>query len=145
MHTVVVPTRNERENLKVLLPELLKQDCEVIVCDNESTDGTQAVARSFGVRLSPGWGTVSDAISRGVQLASNEKIIVMDADMSHPPEKVKEIADQLVYHDMVVGRRVRSSDPLVNRLVSKIGNLLVYGLCPGVQDRMSGFFGIRKS
>jgi glycosyltransferase involved in cell wall biosynthesis len=51
---VLIPARNEAENLKELIPQLSAQ-CRVIVCDDESEDGTAEVARSHGAQvISPG-------------------------------------------------------------------------------------------
>jgi len=67
--SLLVPARNEQDNLKVLLPSLVAQDyanLEIIVLDDHSTDGTRAVADRFAGRharlrvieggpLEPGW------------------------------------------------------------------------------------------
>jgi len=125
----------------------------VIIADNGSTDGTVRLvgdARySFDVILSKGTGTVTDAILRGIREASSDKIIVLDADLSHPPEVVHRLVTALDEHDMVVGSRYikggSSKDTCWNRFLSGGLNLLSFPLVPRVKDRASGFFGIRKS
>ena len=151
-YTVVIPVLNERENLKKLLPELIRPGCTVLVCDNGSTDGTQELMKDSytqGVRLSSGSGTVSDAIVRGLKEAPTNLVVVMDGDGSHPASKVREFAESLIEHDMVVGSRYlgggSSHDTLLNRIISFVGNAITILLAPGIKDRMSGFFGIRKS
>jgi len=148
VYTVVIPVLNEAENLKELLPRLSK-DCEVIVCDNGSSDESVKVAESLGAKVSRGMGSVSTAIQRGIDLASNDRVVVMDADLSHPPEKVPEIAKGLLEHDMVVGSRYCrggvSKDGFSNRILSWLGCLATKFIQSGVKDPMSGFFGIRKS
>ncbi len=47
---VLIPARNEAENLAELIPQLASQ-CRVIVCDDESDDGTAEVARSHGAQV----------------------------------------------------------------------------------------------
>ena len=151
--SIVVPVLNEYESLKELLPRLFSPDCEVIVADNGSTDGTvrlvEEAMSSFGVRLSKGTGSVTDAILRGIGAARSEKIVIMDGDGSHSSEVVTRMVSALDEHDMVVGSRYtdggNSRDSLKNRIISRGFNLLSLPLAPGVKDRASGFFGVRKS
>ena len=143
-YSVIIPTLDEEENLRVLLPRLLRPECEVIICDNSSGDGTVSVALSTGAKVSKGAGTVVDAILRGFKLATADRIVVMDADMSHPPTLVPSIVQLLDKHDIVVGSRIKSRDTVKNRLISRLYNLLSWGLAPKVKDRASGFWGIKK-
>ena len=54
--TVVIPTYNERDNLPVLIPDVLGQgDYRVLVVDDDSPDGTGAVADALA-RAHPGRG-----------------------------------------------------------------------------------------
>lgn len=153
MYSIVIPVLNEKENLKELLPRLFSPDCEIIICDNGSTDGSVRLVEdavpNFNIRLSKGTGTVVDAILRGISIASSDKIIVMDGDGSHPPEVVPLMIKALEEADMVIGSRYckggESRDSFINRFISKGLNLLCLGLAPGIKDRVSGFWGIRKS
>ena len=48
---VVIPTYNESENIRALLPEVLAAtDCHVVVVDDESPDGTAAVVAEMAAR-----------------------------------------------------------------------------------------------
>ena len=153
MYSIVIPVLNEKENLKELLPRLFSPDCEIIICDNGSTDGSVRLVEdalpNFNVRLSRGTGTVVDAILRGIGLAVYDRIIVMDGDLSHSPEIVPLMAKALEEADMVIGSRYcrggKSRDSFINRFISRGLNLLCIGLAPGIEDRVSGFWGIRKS
>lgn len=152
MYSIVIPVLNEKENLKVLLPGLLSPNCEIIVCDNGSKDGTQRLVEdaqsSFGFKLSKGSGTVVDAVLRGMKLVSCDRIIVMDGDLSHDFQVVPKMAKALDEYDMVIGSRYTrggcSRDTFLNRFISRGFNLLSYPLAPKVKDRASGFFGIRQ-
>ena len=83
--SVVVPARNEAAYLGDCLTSLLAQDYpgryEIIVVDNDSTDGTAAVARSFGVQVvtepRPG---VCQARQRGTEAARGQIVVSTDAD-----------------------------------------------------------------
>ena len=153
MYSIVLPVLNEESNLRELLPQLFNPSCEVIVCDNGSTDNSVRLVRdampSFNVRLSQGSGTVTDAVVRGIKESRSEKVVVMDSDLSHPPEKVKILVSLLDDYELVVGSRYSlcssSSDTPQNKLLSKLGNTIAFGLAPSLDDRMSGMFAIRRS
>lgn len=145
-YTVVIPVLDEAENLELLLPKLLVDpDCEVLVCDNGSTDGSVGLAARLGARVNVGTGTVTSAILRGFKYASYDSIVVMDGDLSHPPELASEIASKLSSYDIVVGARAKSSDTLRNRVISSGFNLLTWLLAPKLKDRASGLWGIKKT
>jgi glycosyltransferase involved in cell wall biosynthesis len=88
--SVVVPAHNEEEFLGDCLESLLSQDFagnyEIIVVDNNSTDGTADVARAYGVTVvsetRPG---VCWARQRGTEIASGEIIVSTDADTVYDP------------------------------------------------------------
>jgi len=148
MYTVVIPILDERENLKILLPKLLGPDCEIIVCDNGSTDGSLEVASSYGIKVSRGTGSVAEAVLRGLREATSDKIVVMDGDLSHSTEAIPEMISSLDKSDLVVGSRYiswgRSEDSSFNKVISWGLGLLTWMLAPTIKDRVSGFFGIRK-
>ena len=147
MYTVVIPTLNEKGNIGRLIEELSKDPrCSVVVCDNNSTDGTQQEAKDAGASLiQRESGSVSDAIETGIEYAVDPLVIVMDADGSHPASLVPALAQSLIYHDMVYGYREKSEDGLLNRFISAFGKVTSYCLGPSIKDRMTGFFGIKKT
>jgi len=82
--SVVVPARNERDRIGLLLESLLHQTkppLEIIVVDNGSTDGTAEVARSYGVKVitEPVVG-VAWARNTGAAKASGDILVFVDAD-----------------------------------------------------------------
>jgi cellulose synthase/poly-beta-1,6-N-acetylglucosamine synthase-like glycosyltransferase len=92
--TILVPSRDEEENLRQLLPSLLAQDypgdrLQILVVDDRSTDGTAETVEALGggrvdlVRvedLPPGIGPKKNAILRGLERATGEIILQLDAD-----------------------------------------------------------------
>ncbi|MFM9873289.1 MAG: glycosyltransferase [Fimbriimonadaceae bacterium] len=58
--TVLIPARDEAENLKRLLPQLMKEVEQVIVYDDGSSDGTSDVAQEFGATVIRGDGDLPE-------------------------------------------------------------------------------------
>jgi peptidoglycan/xylan/chitin deacetylase (PgdA/CDA1 family)/glycosyltransferase involved in cell wall biosynthesis len=88
--SVIVPAYNEEETLQLTLDSLRKQDftgtMEIIVVDNDSTDGTAKVANDWGVRVvrESRKGYVY-ALMCGFDHACGEILITTDADTIVPP------------------------------------------------------------
>ncbi|MYL49987.1 glycosyltransferase [Halobacillus litoralis] len=88
MYTLIIPARNEAENLKRLLPTIVSEDPqrEIIVVDDDSEDGTWVAAESFGVKvvdnppLPPGWMGKSWACYNGAKAANGKTFVFLDAD-----------------------------------------------------------------
>lgn len=155
--TVVVPTFNEAENIGPLIERILSAcpETEIVVVDDASADGTAERAREIGrtrpVRVIQRVGErgLSTAVLRGLEEARTEVCVVMDADLSHPPEAipalvraVEEGADVAVGSRYVPGGAI-DEWPLFRRLASKAGTLLARPLTP-VRDPMAGFFCLRR-
>lgn len=88
--SVIIPCRNEASNLLQLLPNLrslLLSTDEIIVVDDDSDDDTAEVAQRHGVTvvaagpLPRGWAGKSHACWQGAQLATNEVLLFIDADV----------------------------------------------------------------
>lgn len=88
--TVVIPARNEEENLARLLPSL-EHGADVIVVDDHSSDATSTVAREFGVQvvsppaLPEGWTGKAWACASGASVATGERLVFLDADVVVEP------------------------------------------------------------
>ncbi len=163
MISVVVPTFNEKDNLGELLNRI-ESACssagiasEVIIVDDNSPDGTGAFAeelaktRNVKVIHRPGKLGLSSAVLEGFKIASGSVLVVMDADLSHPPEKIPEMIGKVESGeaDIAVGSRYVAGGsvehwPFTRRMVSKGATLLARRLT-GVRDSMSGFFALKRS
>ncbi|AEV87002.1 dolichol-phosphate mannosyltransferase [Actinoplanes sp. SE50] len=167
--TVVVPTFNERDNIATLLARLtaaLPADQTEIVFVDDSTDDTPEVIRE-AAKTCPipvtvhhredGAGGLGGAVVEGMRRARGEWIVVMDADLQHPPEIVPGLVAAGVRDgaDLVVGSRYAGGgnrDGLAGgyrRLVSGgstvVTKLLFRTALLQVSDPMSGLFAIRTS
>jgi dolichol-phosphate mannosyltransferase len=162
--SVVVPTLNEGENIGPLLHRLEQHlsavPHEIIVVDDDSTDGSRARVREAhpDVRLihrehERGLGS---AVKRGFEAARGEHVCVMDGDLQHPPEAVPDLLDQARWSqaDVVVGSRYTPGGevvdfPLGRRAVAGLARGLARVASPkvrnwGLRDPCSGFFVVRR-
>jgi dolichol-phosphate mannosyltransferase len=156
--TVIVPTYNESGNLPELVRRLCaaSKDIEIVVVDDASKDGTADVARGlakdFPVRIVERKDErgLSTAVLRGIQESRTDLCVVMDADLSHPPEAVPKLIQAVQDGAQVaVGSRyVPGGDiddwPFFRRFASRAGTVLARPLTP-VRDPMAGFFCLKKS
>jgi len=92
--SVIVPARNEAANIATCLRSLAAQSgvaYEIIVVDDDSSDATRDIARSFPVRvvvaapLPPGWSGKCNACWTGAKAAKGNWLLFTDADTKHRP------------------------------------------------------------
>ena len=158
-----MPTYNEKENLDELVRGV-QQACssaglsaEIVIVDDNSPDGTGARAEeitkteNLKVVHRSGKLGLSSAVLEGFKVASGSILVVMDADLSHPPEKIPEMVSKIESGeaDVVVGSRyVKGGSvenwPFARRIISKGATLLARWLTK-VKDPMSGFFALKRS
>ncbi len=117
--TVIVPTYNERENIELLVTQLLAlpTDVRVLVVDDNSPDGTGAIVDRLAVESDGRVGCVHRAGKLGLgtayiagfkQALSEEAdlICTMDADFSHNPRYIPDMVAKIEQgHDLVIGSR----------------------------------------
>jgi dolichol-phosphate mannosyltransferase len=138
---VVIPTYNERDNVRSLVPEVLAAtDCHVVVVDDESPDGTAAAVAEMAaadprvhlVDHRPRLG-IGPAYKEGFRRAlalDPEFVVQMDADFSHPPAMLPELVRLGGESDLVLGSRYVRGITVVNwpierLLLSYFGNAYV--------------------
>ena len=93
--SVIIPARNEENNLPHLLRSLATQPArpkEIMVVDDASSDRTSEIARQHGARVIPslplpdGWRGKPWACHQGAQAASGEQLLFLDADTWFEPD-----------------------------------------------------------
>lgn len=158
--TVVIPTYNESENLPRLVSTLFSlpiHELKVLIVDDNSPDGTGEVAEllreSYPGRLSVlkrpgklGLGSAYITGFRKVLDAKADAVAQMDADFSHPPEKLIELLGALSKFDVAMGSRyvpggkLDEQWPLWRKGLSSFGNIYARMILQlPVRDATSGF------
>ena len=139
--TAIIPTYNEKENLKNLIEQIFAlniQGLSVLVVDDNSPDGTGKLADELAQKYpleilhrekKEGIGKAYIAAFRKV-LAAEEKpdfIIQMDADLSHDPAIIPMFLEKIRECDLVLGSRYIPGGKIVNwdkirQAISRFGN-----------------------
>jgi len=159
--SIIVPTYCEAENLACLIPridQILKDSAiaaEIIIVDDDSPNETievcNTLSESYPVRLITRKNERghSTAVLTGLNAATAEILLVMNADLSHPPEIIPELYSTLKNQqaDFVTGSRyVRGGSTdhswgWLRKLNSKIATWLARPFTK-VKDPLSCFFAI---
>lgn len=149
--SLIIPCLNEAEGLKRLLPEVPSWIDEVLVVDNNSTDGSADVARAFGALVIreqlPGYGSAHRA---GMRAATGTILAAMDGDGQYPPDALDRLVDPILKNqaDFVSGCRVpfpKGTVPHYRRIGNRMLNLagsLLFGRT--MKDNQSGMWAMRR-
>lgn len=162
--SIIIPALNEAENLALLVPRLgraLKGIAfEILVVDDDSRDTTLGVCAALGqaypVRLlmrRTARNGLAGAVLHGLSMALGQYLLVMDADLQHPPESVPALLDVLHNEqaEFVIGSRYCDGGQLdgkwslLRRTVSWVATLLARPVAGRVRDPMSGFFALTRA
>ncbi len=167
---IILPTYNEKDNIRLLIPALwqqfadLKHEMHVLVVDDTSPDGTADAVRELMGRYANLYLLTGEkqglgaAYIRGMTYALKElraeAVMEMDADFSHKPEDVARLLAALdTGADFVIGSRYVSGGSIpenwgrLRQALSRWGNILARYLAGlyRVKDCTAGFRAIRSS
>ncbi len=161
--SIIVPTYKEAKNIPVLAEKINsalkkhKLGYEIIIVDDNSRDGIEnAVIRlkkkypvTLKVRVDERG--LSSAVIEGFRIAKGDVFVVMDADLSHPPEKIPELIGKILNDgaEFVVGSRFVEGGSALHfdwyrKLNAWISKMLARPFT-SVKDPMAGFFAFPKS
>jgi dolichol-phosphate mannosyltransferase len=160
---VLIPTYNERENLPVVVREVLAHaGTQVMVIDDGSPDGTGAVADGLEAEYPGRLHVIHRTGRRGLgrsyvdgmkaALAMDVDVICqMDADLSHDPKYLPDLLAASQTHDIAIGSRYLHGVSVVNWplrriLLSTFANFYVRTITRiAVKDCTAGFRCYRRS
>jgi len=161
--SIIIPTYNEKENIQILIKKIQEEfkknkiNGEVIVVDDGSPDGTGEILEKLKedypflkVIHRRGKLGLSSAVLEGFSIAKGNILGVMDADLSHPPEKIPEMFKIINNNeaDFVIGSRYVNGGKIdgwgIKRKIMSKGATLLARVFTSVKDPMTGFFMIKK-
>jgi dolichol-phosphate mannosyltransferase len=130
---VIVPTYNERENVKTLIPQILAlpSEIEILIVDDNSPDGTADVVLEMSkkdgrihlLRRKEKLG-LGSAYVAGFKYALSrpeiEYVFEMDADFSHDPSSIPKFLETIQDYDLVLGSRYLRGVTVVNWPLSRL-------------------------
>ena len=140
--SIVIPTYNESKNIVKILDSLRlaltrEMNAEIIVVDDNSPDGTSKTVEEYAknsknhdysiqiIRRENKRG-LSSAIVTGIEHAKGDAVVVMDSDLSHPPQTIPQMIEELQNSDcdiVVASRYVKGGSvsgwPFKRKLISK--------------------------
>jgi glycosyltransferase involved in cell wall biosynthesis len=127
--TALICTLNEEESLPHVLPRIPDWVDEVLLVDGHSADNTVMVAKRLrpDMRIvhQPGTGK-GDALRFGVQQATGDIIVTLDADGTTDPEDLPRFIEPLLDgYDFVKGSRFRLGFPANKPLYRILGNWII--------------------
>ena len=167
--SVVIPTYNEKENIKILIPEIeqlfhkkFENDFEIVIVDDNSPDGTKESA----LKLNKRYGNIrvitrkkkegiGAALREGYNKAKGVLILSTDADLSFDVEDMEKLLMEINKgYDLVVGSRHLSKQDYkkpnlkikIKGFISKYGNIMTKLLTNiNINDFSANFRIIKKS
>lgn len=127
--TALICTLNEGSNLPHVLPRIPDWVDEVIMVDGHSTDNTVAIAENLrpDIRIlcQPGRGK-GDALRLGMEQATGDIIVTLDADGSTDPREMRRFIDPLLHgYDYAKGSRFRGAFPRNKPWFRILGNWII--------------------
>lgn len=170
--SVVIPTKNESLNVAHVIGEVRKASPDynvIVVDDSDDNHMTRMLALLEGAAVVEGQRKgLGQAIIDGIKASDNDIVVVMDADLSHPPSKIPELVEAIIPSDkkkrpnrhsnpssyakynrngkytMSVGSRYVKGGSIVGwslkrRVISLGASMLAYPITR-IRDNTSGFF-----
>ncbi len=126
---VCLPTYNEIKSIEIMIDRIKDLKLDLILCDQDSTDGTIEKARSKDIPIyqregcGKGWG-----VRRALAIAKEKEydfLVMIDCDCTYLPEEIPSLLKFIKDYDMVVGRRDMKAIQFSHRIVNIFHTLLV--------------------
>ena len=164
--SIVIPCRDEAENLKTLIPQICEQlkqlesiSFEILILNHASKDNTTSLIKEFNLAganiieyyYSSTKFKLGTMVLDGINKTKGEFIITMDGDHSHQPKSLKNIINAWKKdHDFILGVRYNRNqipfDPKQRYFLSKLFNLFARSVLRiPITDLTTGYRGFSKS
>ncbi|MFP4474898.1 MAG: glycosyltransferase family 2 protein [Desulfatibacillaceae bacterium] len=151
--SVIMPAHAEEQSVGPVLDRVrqamdgLGVSWEVIVVDDGSPDRTGEIAAGRGARVLSHPYNIGNgaAVKTGIRNARGKRLVLLDADGQHPPERIPDLLAGLDAYDMVVGARTRESASGAHRNMANAlyNRLATYVSGRRIEDLTSGFRALR--
>ena len=168
--SIIIPTYNESQNIinilrriETVIPKNIF--AQTIVVDDNSPDGTAKLVEEYINNIKKfanntvdiihrkAKSGLSSAILNGIKEAKGETIVVMDSDLSHPPQIILKMIDTFRKYqcDIVVASRYIKDGkienwPLKRKIISKTATKITKRfLSIDAKDPLSGFFAFKRT
>jgi hypothetical protein len=163
--SIVTASLNEAGNIKEWLDQVhrtielnkIKNIDEIIIVDDGSTDGTQELVEQYResnhkinislVKRTKKMGTL-DAQIAGANRATNPYVLIMDCDLQHPVEYIKDFVDKfnqgysiIIGSRYIVGSKIQWDSK--REVISRIATIIAHSMFPftrKIKDPLSGYF-----
>ncbi|MBN1643322.1 MAG: glycosyltransferase family 2 protein [Dehalococcoidales bacterium] len=162
-YSIIIPTYHERDNISPLIERIADamagRDYEIVIVDDNSRDGTYDIVKklssSYPVRIivrenERGLGS---AVVHGIKNTQGKRVVVMDADLQHPPEVLPSLVGKIEGGaDIAVGSRYVPGGGCegwsrTRKIISAGAGAIAHIFLPStrnIKDPMSGFFAFRR-
>lgn len=157
--SIVVPTFNEGDNLTPLVERIGRAldgyDYEILIVDDNSQDGSADIVKELSgkypvrIEVRTKERGLASAVVHGIVNSIGERVLVMDADLQHPPEVLPDLIKAAdAGAEVVIGSRYVEGGAcqewgLFRKLVSRVSTIMAHLFLPPtrpVKDPMSGLF-----
>ncbi len=161
--SIVIPTYKEADNIERLVRGIngamqdLSHKYEIVIVDDSSEDGIEALVLMLSkelpirIKIRRAERDLSASVIDGFKIAIGDILVVMDADLSHPPDKLPELIIPIIEGkcDISIGSRfIKGANiegfGLFRRVNAFVSRVLARPFVK-VSDPMSGFFAFRKN
>jgi len=152
--SVIVPIKNERENLPILYQEIamaladLEQAWEIILIDDGSTDGSIKIMEDLAasdsrvtvIAFRRNYGQTA-ALSAGFKIARGDVVVTLDGDLQNDPADIPMLLEVMAQgYDMVCGWRRNRKDKMVTRRIPSLAaNWIINKLIAGTGVQLHDF------
>ncbi|MEM3876073.1 MAG: glycosyltransferase, partial [Candidatus Micrarchaeaceae archaeon] len=164
--SIIIPTLNEEKGAVILIKKIIRlyKNMKIIVVDDGSIDNTASNIKKLSQKykqilfINRGKFNIkkglTGSIIHGILVSNTKYVIVIDADLQHPFQKIKNIIELLNNsnddNDLVVGVRANVINwklhrKIISRILMSIGSfILIITNKERCNDIFSGFFGIKR-